>query len=387
MTAAQPAAAQTAPVQTAPAQGPAGSAAQSTDSRPVTLQAVEQTPTALWNDSADPRELGTAIREFGAVGATCNPVIALTCIRQDPETWLPRLRELAAEHPTATEAELGWKAVEELSVTAAAMLLPAFESSGGRNGRLSMQTDPRLHRDKNALVEQAERFSQLAPNIIVKIPATKTGIAAIEEAAYRGVSINATVSFTVAQVVAVGEAIERALDRRAADGLPDREFGHVVTLMAGRLDDWLKAVIARDRIMIDPGYLEWAGVGAVKHAYRIFRERGFRSRVLVAAFRNPMQWSELQGGDLVISPPFQWAKDINDNAVPFRPNAIDDDVPSHVLDALRAATPEFAKGYDADGMTIDEFDAFGATVRTLRQFLQADADLDALVRDVLVPAV
>ena len=57
-------------------------------------------------------------------------------------------------------------------------------------------------------------FSGLAPNIIVKIPATELGIAAMEEATYRGVSINATVSFTVAQAVAVAEAIERGLDRR-----------------------------------------------------------------------------------------------------------------------------------------------------------------------------
>jgi transaldolase len=354
--------------------------------RPVTLQATEQTPTALWNDSADPHELATAISEYGAVGATCNPVIAYTCIQQDPEVWVPRIRQLAEEHPTAGESALGWMAVEELSVSAAAQLLPAFEASGGRNGRLSMQTDPRLHRDRNALVEQAVRFAGLAPNIIVKIPATKTGIAAIEEAAYRGVSINATVSFTVAQVVAVGEAIERALDRRAADGLHEQEFGHVVTLMAGRLDDWLKAVVARDHVMIDPGYLEWAGVAAVKNAYRVFQERGFRSRVLVAAFRNALQWSEFQGGDLVVSPPFQWTKDINDNAFPFRPDAIDDEVPAHIVDALRRATPEFARGHDVDGMTIDEFDRFGATVKTLRQFLDADAKLDALVRDIIVPA-
>ncbi len=157
-----------------------------TDTRPVTLQAAERTPTALWNDSADPRELSTAIHEYGAVGATCNPVIAFTCIQQDPERWVPRIREIAAEHPTAGESWIGWKAVEELSIAAAEQLLPAFEASGGRNGRLSMQTDPRLHRDADALVEQAVRFSRLAPNIIVKIPATKTGIAAIEEAAYRG---------------------------------------------------------------------------------------------------------------------------------------------------------------------------------------------------------
>ena len=81
-----------------------------------------------------------------------------------------------------------------------------------------MQTDPRLYRDSDALVAQAVEFDALAPNIIVKIPATRAGIRAMEEATYRGVSINATVSFTVPQAVAVAEAIERGLQRREAEG-------------------------------------------------------------------------------------------------------------------------------------------------------------------------
>ena len=92
-----------------------------------------------------------------------------------------RLAELAAEHPGATESEIGWLAVEELSVAAAALLEPAFRASGGRDGRLSIQTDPRLWRDADRLVEQAVHFDGLAPNVIVKIPATSAGIAAIEE--------------------------------------------------------------------------------------------------------------------------------------------------------------------------------------------------------------
>jgi transaldolase len=173
--------------------------------------AAASTPTSLWNDSADPRELARSIA-FGAVGATCNPVIALAAISQNLDVWAPRIAALAAEFPTAGESELGWKVVEELSIQAAVLLEPAFRESNGRNGRLSIQTDPRLHRDADALVEQAVRFSALAENIIVKIPATAVGIRAIEEATYRGVSINATVSFTVAQAVAL-------MPRRLAQGV------------------------------------------------------------------------------------------------------------------------------------------------------------------------
>ncbi|QLD12771.1 transaldolase family protein [Microbacterium oleivorans] len=352
-----------------------------TESLPL-ARAAAQYPTALWNDSADPEELRRSI-EFGAVGATCNPVIALTAIRNHPDEWVPRLRELAAENPTLGESELGWLAVKELTVAGAAQLLPAFEASGGRNGRLSIQTDPRLHRDKDALVAQAEDFSRLAPNIIVKIPATATGIAAMEEAAYRGVSINATLSFTVAQAVAVGEALERALDRRAADGLPEHEFGHVVTIMGGRLDDWLKAWTSKNRILVTPGVLEWAGVAALKRAHGIFVERGFRSRILSAAFRNHLQWAELVGGDLVVSPPFDWQARINENGIEVR-DRISVPVDPAILDELQGLT-EFVRAYEPYGLAHHEFADFGAARNTLRQFLDADAQLDALVRDVLVP--
>lgn len=353
-----------------------------TDLAPLAFVA-RTTPTALWNDSADPDELRRSIA-FGAVGATCNPVIAFAAIKKHPDVWVPRLRELAAEHPTWGESALGWQAVKELSIAAARLLEPAFAASGGRNGRLSIQTDPRLHRDAEALVAQAVEFSGLAENIIVKIPATATGIAAMEEAAYRGVSINATLSFTVPQAVAVGEALERALDRRTADGLPEKEFGHVVTIMGGRLDDWLKTWTAEHRILTTPGALDWAGVAALKHAHRIFTERGFRSRILSAAFRNHLQWSELVGGDLVVSPPFDWQARINENRIPVE-NRIDVPVAAEILTELQSLS-EFRRAYEPYGMTPAEFEDFGAARLTLRQFLDADAQLDALVRDVIVPA-
>ncbi|WP_019181101.1 transaldolase family protein [Microbacterium yannicii] len=346
-------------------------------------QAAEQYPTVLWNDSADPDELRRSIA-LGAVGATCNPVIALTAIRNHPDVWTPRLRGIADEHPTWGESEIGWQAVRELSIEAARLLEPAFLASGGRDGRLSIQTDPRLHRNVDALVAQAVEFSQLSENMIVKIPATAEGIAAMEEAAFRGVSINATLSFTVSQAVAVGEALERALNRRRDAGLPEKEFGHVVTIMGGRLDDWLKMWTSKNRILTTPGALDWAGVAALKKAHAVFVERGYRSRILSAAFRNHLQWSELVGGDLVVSPPFDWQHRIDANDIPAE-DRIGQPVAPLILDEL-VSLSEFRRAYFADGMRPDEFADFGAARNTLRQFLDADAQLDALVRDILVPA-
>ncbi len=344
---------------------------------------TETTPTTLWNDSSTLSELTTAIG-WGAVGATCNPVIALAAIRSDFSRWQARIAEIAQDRPTATESEIGWQVVEEVSVEAATYLESAFHQHHGRNGRLSMQTDPRLHRDAAALVEQAGHFASLAPNIIVKIPATHVGMAAIEEATYRGVSMNVTVSFTVPQAVEAGEAIQRGLDRRRAQGHDTSSMGPVVTIMVGRLDDWLKEVVARDGLDIDAAHLEWGGVAAFKKAYEVFRERGLQARLLAAAYRNQLQWTELVGGDIVLSPPFIWQEKFEASGHDPKPR-MDEPVDPAILAALRTI-PDFVRAYEVDGMTPAEFDDFGATRKTLRQFLEADADLDRIVRDVIVPA-
>jgi len=358
-------------------------AAPRTSVEPPLLTMSRTTSTRLWNDSADPGELRAAIG-WGAVGATCNPVIALAALRGDGPRWRARLAELAADHPRATESELGWLAVEELSVTAAALLEPAFDASGGRDGRLSIQTDPRLWRDADRLVEQAVHFDGLARNIVVKIPATSAGITAIEEATARGISINATVSFTVSQALAVADAVERGLRRREEAGHEVGGMGPVCTIMVGRLDDWIKVAAERGKVTIDPGYFEWAGVAAFKRAYALFVERGYRTRLLSAAFRNHMHWSQFVGGDVVISPPFAWQQRLNGSGIAAVPR-MDDPVDPDVVGTLQAQAGEFRRAYEPDGLAVADFDAFGATRRTLRQFLTAVADLDGLVRDVLLP--
>ena len=345
-------------------------------------QMTQTTPTVLWNDSASLDELRFSIGQ-GGVGATCNPVIAHTILKAQFAEWRPRIEALIRDMPTATEDEIGWVAVERLSIDAAALLVPAFEKHKGRNGRLSIQTDPRFYRDPQRIVAQAHRFNALAPNIIVKIPATRAGIPAIEEATAQGISINATVCFTLPQCVAVAEAVERGLQRREAGGHDLSTMGPVCTIMVGRLDDWLKVVMESEGICTDPGYLEWAGVAVFKKTYQLFRERRYRLRLLSAAFRNHMQWSELIGGDVVISPPFAWQKRFAASDIEVRPR-IDTAVATGIVDDLRRRFGAFRQAYDENGLTVDEFDSFPPTRRTLRQFLGACGDLSQLIRDVMI---
>ena len=344
---------------------------------------TQSTPTCLWNDSASIQELTYSI-EHGAVGATCNPVIVLGVLKKEMSLWKDRIQGLIRELPAAGEEEIAWRLVREISIKGAALLKPIFDAQHGKNGRLSIQTDPRLYRDTRAIVEQALEFSQLAPNMIVKIPVVKAGIPAIEEATYRGVSINATVCFTLPQCVAVAEAVERGLKRREREGKEVSSMGPVCTIMVGRLDDWLKVLIEKDNIATDPGYLEWAGVAVFKKTYELFRERGYRIRLLSAAFRNHMHWSELIGGDIVVSPPYSWQVRFNASDIEVR-SRIENPVDPNLVAELLRKFPDFRRAYNENGITIDEFDSFGPTLRTLRQFIAACHDLDALVRDFMLP--
>src|SRR5437899_6440301 len=107
---------------------------------------TQSTPTCLWNDSASVQELLYSI-EHGAVGATCNPVIVLGVLKNDIRAWRGRIQELIKELSIATEDEIAWQLVREISVRAAAVLKPVFDEHKGKNGRLSIQTDPRLFRN------------------------------------------------------------------------------------------------------------------------------------------------------------------------------------------------------------------------------------------------
>ena len=343
-------------------------------------ETVTTTATDFWNDSCSLEELRYAI-EHGAVGATSNPTIVGEVLEKEWPFWSERLAELVAEVPTATEDEIAWRLIEEMAVKASTLLLPVFERENGSKGRLSIQTNPKLYRDSERLVEQGLRFASLAPNMQVKVPATRAGIAAIEELTAAGVSVNATVSFTVPQALAVADAVERGLDRRGgADGMSP-----VCTIMVGRLDDWLEIAARKAGTLLTPGTVNWAGIACVKRAYGIYRDRSYRTRLLAAAYRNHLHWSQLIGGDIVLTIPSAWQKLFNASDIEVAPR-FDDPVPAAALDELQRSVPDFVRAYEPNGMTADEFDGYGATLRTLRGFIASYQELVAVIRDAMLPS-
>ena len=96
-----------------------------------------------------------------------------------------------------------------------------------------------------------------------------------------------------------------------------------------------------------------------------------------------MHWSEFIGGDVVISPPHAWQKRYNSSDIEVKPR-IDTPVAAHIVDELQRKFVDFRRAYEPDGLTAQEFDTFGPTVRTLRQFSDACHDLERFVRDILL---
>jgi transaldolase len=271
-----------------------------------------------------------------------------------------------------------------MAVYGAGFLRPIYEKYKGKKGRLSIQTNPTLYRNAAALVEQALHFNSIASNMIVKIPVTAAGVKAIEEATYRGVSINATVSFTVPQAIAVAEAVERGLNRRTSEGQSIAEMAPVCTIMVGRTDDWMKVLAKREGIEIDPSYLDWAGIACTKKAYAIYKERGYRAKLLAAAYRHLGHWSEFIGGDLIVSLPYEWQLKANASDIEVR-ERMSTPVDSRIVEELYKEIPDFRRAYDNDGMTVNEFDQYGATIRTLRGFIASAHDLMGEARNFMLP--
>ncbi len=347
------------------------------------LQMTRETATQFWNDSCAIEELEYAV-ERGATGATSNPSIVLDVMRKERDRWGPRVLALAVDHPTWSEADLSWAIVDEMAVRGAAILRPVFDRMHGRAGRLSVQVNPADHRDAVRMVDQASRLASLAPNIQVKFPVTAAGLVAIEDATARGINITATVSFTLAQALAAAEAVERGLARFAAAGGDASAMSPIVVLMIGRLDDWMKLIVERDGLAVHPDAPNWAGIAVFKRTYREFRERGYRSRLLAAAYRHRLHWTELVGGDVSLTMPYPWQVRFNASGIAPEPR-MDIAVEPRLINELLERIPDFGAAYEPNGLSVEAFESYGASARTLRAFVRSYHDLQAAVRDLVLP--
>ena len=321
--------------------------------------------TEIWCDSPNPVDLDRMLG-IGACNATSNPVLIGRAIEAAPDRWRAELPACRAEGGL-----VNWNLYRRVAKLASERLLPLYERTGGRQGLLSVQVDPRRWNDIDTMLAMAREARAVAPNISVKVPATKAGLLVAEELAAEGINCTVTVSYTVPQALAIGEAFRRGKARAERAGkLPkDAPLHSWAVLMVGRLDDHLRDVVKENSIDVDPALLTYAGNAVAKKAYGLFQERGYESVLLIAAMRGNYHIDQYVGGKLAVTVPpaneLELAKAYGGKAPP---PLMAEQVPQAKIDELYDRFVDFRKAYDVTGMPVEEFEQFGSSVKTLAQF-------------------
>ena len=178
---------------------------------------------SIWLDSISRQLLGTGtlaryIAEFSVTGLTSNPTIFDHAIKNSA-AYDDAIRELSAKGRAGEELFFDL-AIEDLT-RAATLFRPIYDQTNGVDGWVSLEVSPLLAHDAAATVTAAKDLHTQAdqPNLFIKIPGTREGLSAIEEAIFSGVPVNVTLLFSREQYIAAAEAFLRGIERRIDAGL------------------------------------------------------------------------------------------------------------------------------------------------------------------------
>ena len=222
---------------------------------------------SLWLDNITRDLLTTGtlrryIDELSVTGLTSNPTIFDHAIKNST-TYDAAIRRKLKDGKSGEKLffEL---AIEDLA-QAADLFRPIHEVTAGVDGWVSLEVSPLLAYDTASTIAEAKRLSAKAgrPNLFIKIPGTREGLPAIEEAIFAGVPVNVTLLFSREHYVAAAEAYQRGIERRVAAGMrPD--VGSVASVFVSR---WDAAVMGK----VPEGLRDRLGIAVAKQTYRAYR--------------------------------------------------------------------------------------------------------------------
>ncbi|MGA7704604.1 MAG: transaldolase [Solirubrobacteraceae bacterium] len=173
------------------------------------------------------------IDEDAVVGATSNPTIFEKAMAAG-DAYDEQLRELG----TRDVEQAFWALAEQDIREACDLFRPVWDGGFGRDGYVSLEVDPRVAYDSLATFKEAMRLHEEVdrPNLLVKIPATKPGLAAIEDVIAKGHSINVTLIFSLRRYAEVAESYIRGLERLVAEGGDPSKVASVASFFVSRID-------------------------------------------------------------------------------------------------------------------------------------------------------
>jgi transaldolase len=239
---------------------------------PSPLQQLHDHGQSVWIDFlsrpfVEDGELADLI-DKGVRGVTSNPTIFQGAIAEG-DAYDEQLREVLQSENEPKEIFLAL-AVRDIQA-ACDVLRPVHDEGGGQDGWVSLEVDPNLAHDTDGTIKEASRLSELVdrPNLLVKIPATKEGLPAIEETIARGIPVNVTLIFSLERHRAVAEAYIRGLQRLVEGGGDPGRIASVASFFVSRVDS------ETDKRLDEAGHPELKGKLAIanaKLAYQTYKE-------------------------------------------------------------------------------------------------------------------
>jgi transaldolase len=205
-----------------------------------TLQALSDAGVSIWLDDLSRQRINSGnladlIAKRHVVGVTSNPTIFAHAVVH-AEDYAEQVKQLAARGASVDEA------VREITIADVQQACDVFSgtwgTSGGVDGRVSLEVSPQLAHDTDATLAQAAELWKLVdrPNVMIKIPATVEGLAAITGALADGISVNVTLVFSVGRHREVMAAFFTGLERASANGYDLARITSVASFFVSRVD-------------------------------------------------------------------------------------------------------------------------------------------------------
>jgi transaldolase len=205
------------------------------------LKRLSDEGVAIWLDDLSRTRLTTGnlaelVRDKHVVGVTTNPTIFQKAIGGGSDAYDAQLRDLAVRGVTVDEAVRMMTAADVRS--AADVLRPVYDASNGRDGRVSIEVDPRLAHNTEATIAEAKQLAWLVdrPNTLIKIPATQAGLPAIAAVLGEGISVNVTLIFSLERYRGVMDAFLTGLEQAKANGHDLSSIESVASFFVSRVD-------------------------------------------------------------------------------------------------------------------------------------------------------
>jgi transaldolase len=273
------------------------------------------------------------------------------------------LNEVVKELTNADEISAEFQ--RRLVIPISEKFISIYKANNAEKGFVSIQGDPIHEDDPDVIIKQALVNRKVGPNICCKIPTTKAGLIAMEYLVTQDVPLNATEIFGISQGIALCETYQKV--SRKSGKHPKLYISHI----AGIYDDHLRNVVQKEGIDISPDILWQAGLSIARKLYRLIEERDYPGIFIAGGARGLHHFTEMVGAEACCTINWEGTADRlieQDPPVVYR---FFNPVPAYVIDELMDKLPDFKRGYLEDGLSIDEFEAFGPVQLFRSSFIQS----------------